>query len=323
MTASLQSNNSPAQPPERKQKTERDSIVAWLFLAPALLFLTGFFVIPVLWLVRLSLYSRPGSASPGGSRFYDPNTFTFNQYGTLLGDAYYLRILGGTLVQAVLITICVMVLAYPCAVLIHRGSSRFKVGALLLVMLPKLTNLLVLTYGLLVLFSNSGLINQVLLALGIIKEPISMFANTFAVVVTETVLLCPYPILLLVSLFERLDPNLEQAARGMGASPFRAFYETTFRLTFSGAVAGAGITFVWAFGAYVGPVIMGNPDNYTTAVEVFDLTFSQNNWPLGAALAVSNVLFVIVLLGLTGLLRWFIVDRHTRRLKAVPAGGQP
>ena len=287
----------------------------WVLLAPVLLFLTGFFVIPVAWLVRLSLFDRPGSNSPQGSRFYDPDTFTLNHYGTLLSDSYYLRVLGGTFFQAVFITVSVMVLAYPCAMLIHRSSGRFKSLATLIVLLPKMTNLLVLTYGLLVLFSNSGLINQTLLTLGIIREPLPMFANTFAVVMAETVLLAPYPVLLLVSLFEGLDPNLEQAARGMGASPIRAFYETTFKLTFSGVLAGTGITFVWAFGAYVGPVVMGNPNNYTTAVEVFELTFSQNNWPLGAALAVSNVLFVVGLLVLTGLLRWVWLERPARKLK--------
>ncbi|HEX2913210.1 MAG TPA: ABC transporter permease [Chloroflexia bacterium] len=287
---------------------------AWALLAPALLFLTTFFVVPVLWLVRLSLYSRPGSASQSGSRFYDPNTFTLDQYGTLLGQTYYLRILGGTLLQAILITISVMLLAYPCAVLIHRSSARFRAAATLIVMLPKLTNLLVLTYGLLVLLSNSGIINQALLTLKVIQEPLAMFANTFAVVVTETVLLAPYPILLLLSLFERLDPELELAARGMGASPFRAFFETTFKLTFSGALAGAGITFIWAYGAYVGPVIMGNPDNYTTANEVFDLTFNQNNWPLGAALAVCNVLFVVTLVIFSGLLRLAVTNRPAAKL---------
>ena len=262
--------------------------------------------------MRLSLYTRPGSNTRTGSRFYDPDSFTFDQYTTLLSDSYYRRILGGTVVQALLITLSVMVLAYPCAVVIHRSQARFKTFAILLVMLPKLTNLLVLTYGLLVLLSNSGVINGTLLKLGLITEPLPMFANTFAVVVSESVLLAPYPILLLLSLFERLDPNLELAARGMGASPFRAFYETTFKLTLDGLGAGAGITFVWAFGAYVGPVIMGNPDNYTTAVEVFEVTFNQNNWPLGAALAVSSVLLVVALLGATTVVQRLTIERPKR-----------
>ncbi len=289
----------------------------WVFLlAPSVLFLLIFFVTPLLWLIRLSLYDRPGSASKGGSRFYDPDSFTFKQYQELLTDPFYGKIILGTLGQAAIIAVVVMVLSYPCAVIIHRFGPRFKTGALLLVMLPKLTNLLVLTYGLLVMLSNSGVINQLLLGLGIIHEPLSMFANLFAVVVAETVLIAPYPILIQVSLFEGLDPALEQAARGMGAGPLRAFYETTFRLTLSGVLAGAGISFIWGFGAYIGPVVMGNPDNYTTAVEVYTITFENNNWPLGAALAISNVAVVLLLLVGFGLGQLFLNRTAKARAKA-------
>ncbi len=285
---------------------------AWLLLAPACLLVAGFFVVPLLFLVRVSLYSRAGSGSPGGSRFYDPDSFTFEQYRELLTDSYYGKILLGTVYQAFIVTLVVMALAYPCAVMIHRCRPGLKNGALLVVMLPKLTNLLVLTYGLLVLFSNSGLINQTLLKLGLIREPLPMFANLFAVVAAETVIIGPYPILILVSLFEGLDSALEQAARGMGARPLRAFYETTFKLTLPGAAAATLITFIWALGAYIGPVVMGNPDTYTTAVEVFNETFEHNNWPLGAALAASNVLLVLALL-----LAFSFAQRLMRRAVAV------
>ncbi len=263
----------------------------------------GFFVVPLLWLIRLSLYDRPGSASIKGSRFYDPETFTFNQYSELLSDPFYGKILVGTVFQAALITFVIMVLAYPCALLIHHAGPKLKSGGLMVVMLPKLANLLVLTYGLLVLFSNSGVINSLLLNLKLIKEPLPMFANLFAVVAAETVIIAPYPILILVSLFEKVDPSLEAAARGMGAGPVRAFYETGFKLTLSGALGAMVITFIWALGAYIGPVVMGNPENYTTAVEVFTETFDNNNWPLGAALAVSNIFLILALLLGFGLAR--------------------
>lgn len=270
---------------------------------------------PLLWLVRVSLYDRPASDSPGGSRFYSPNTFTFKQYQTLFTDPFYGSVLYGTVFQAVIITLVVMLLAYPCALLIHRLGSRLKSGAILLVMLPKLTNLLVLTYGLLVLFSNSGVINQALLNLGIIQEPLPMFANLFAVVATETVIIAPYPILILVSLFENLDPALEQAAKGMGAGPLRSFYETTFKLTLPGALVGAFITFIWGLGAYIGPVVMGNPDNYTVAVQVYTETFDNSNWPLGAALATSNVLLIVALFVSLEFIQRLLKQTQQRRLK--------
>lgn len=283
----------------------------WLLLTPALLLVGGFFVMPLLFLVRLSLYDRPGSNSPGGSRFYDPDSFTFKQYGEILGDDFYLKIFGLTLWQAALMTAVIMLLAYPCAFLIYKVRPRLKSGALLIVLLPKLTNLLVLTYGLLVMLSNSGLINSALRALGIIREPLPMFANLFAVVVAETVIVAPYPILILVSLFENLDPALESAARGMGAGPLRAFYETGFKLTLPGALTATFISFIWCVGAFIGPVVMGSPDNYTSAVEVFTVTFEYNNWPLGAALAVSNLLLLAALF-----LTYFFLRKLSQNLVA-------
>ncbi len=267
----------------------------WLLL-PMVGLLTGFFLIPLLWLIRMSLYDRPASNSSGGSRFYDPNSFTFKQYGDILTDSYYFTIISTTFLQAALITFVVMLLAYPCAIMIHRFSARLKTTALLVVILTKLTNLLVLTYGLLVLLSNSGIINSSLQKLGLIKEPISMFSNLFAVVVAETVIIAPYPVLIIVSALEGQDPTLEQAARGLGAWPLRAFYETSFKLTWSATLGASFIVFNWALGAYIGPLVMGNPDTYTVAVEVYNATFSQNNWPLGAALAVSNILLLVGLL---------------------------
>jgi ABC-type spermidine/putrescine transport system permease subunit I len=266
----------------------------WLLLAPAGLLVVGLFLMPFLWLVRISFFDRPtGSAS----RFYTPGTFTLDHYRQIATDPFFAKLALTTVLQAMLVTVVVMLLAYPCAVLIHRLRGRARTTALLAVLLPKLTNLLVLTFGLLVLLSNGGPLNRALLALGIVREPLPMFANLFAVVVTEIVIIAPYPVLILVSLLDGLDPNLEAAARGMGAGPLRAFYETSFKLTRAGAVAGAFIAFNWAMAAYIGPVAMGSPETYTIAAQVHTETFEHGNWPLGAALATCNSLLAVALLG--------------------------
>jgi ABC-type spermidine/putrescine transport system permease subunit I len=261
-----------------------------LLLAPAALMTVGLFVVPFFWLVRISFFTRPtGSAS----RFYTPDTFTLGHYREIVTDSFFSRLALTTVLQALLVMIVVMLLAYPCAVLIHRMRGRVKSAVVLAVLLPKLTNLLVLTFGLLVLLSNSGPINRSLLALGIVREPLPIFANLFALVVTEIVIIAPYPVLLLVSQLEGLDPNLEAAARGMGAGPLRAFYETGFKLTLPGAVAGAFIAFSWVMAAYIGAVAMGSPSTYTIAAQVHTETFEHGNWPLGAALATCNTLLTV------------------------------
>ena len=265
-----------------------------VLVAPATILTVGLFVVPFFWLIRISLYETPTGRAAG---FYVPDTLTLAHYARVAGDPFFRRLALTTVLQALLVMVVVMVLAYPCAVLLQRLRGRARTAGVLAVLLPKLTNLLVLTFGLLVLLSNSGPINRTLLGLGAISQPLPMFANLFALVVTEVVIIAPYPVLILVALLDGLDPTLEQAARGMGAGPLRAFYETSFKLTLPGAAAGAFIAFNWAMAAYIGPVAMGSPSTYTIAAQVHTETFEHGDWPLGAALATCNSVLVLATLG--------------------------
>jgi ABC-type spermidine/putrescine transport system permease subunit I len=256
-------------------------------------------VLPMLWLVRLSLFERTSSAG-----FYVADSFTLGHYAALLGDPYFHHVYGATLRLAVIVTLAAMVLAYPLAVYIYRAGPTLRSGVVLAVLLPKLTNLLVAMYGVLALLSNSGPLNRLLLWSGLIQQPLPMFANLFAVVVGETLIITPYPVLILASALHGVDRQLEDAARGLGASAWRAFYEVPFKLTLPAAVLAGLVTMIWAFGAFTAPVVLGNPELYPIGVEVYTTTFDDVNWPLGAALAVANLLGVLALaLGVLGVHR--------------------
>jgi ABC-type spermidine/putrescine transport system permease subunit I len=264
---------------------------AWLLLAPCLATLALFFAAPLVWLVRVSLYER--SSGPGG--FYVPGSFSLVQYATVLGDPYFQRIGLATLRLAIIVTATTMLLAYPLALYWWRAGPRLRTGTLLAVLLPKFTNLLVAMYGVLVLLANSGPINRVLLASGAIAEPLPMFANLFAVVVGETLIIAPYPILIIAAALHGVDARLVDAARGLGAGPVRAFYEVPFKLTLPSVLLAALVTLIWALGAFTAPVLLGNPALHPVAVEVYTTTFEDVNWPLGAALAVLNGAMVLAL----------------------------
>jgi ABC-type spermidine/putrescine transport system permease subunit I len=262
----------------------------WLLLAPSLGVLAVFFVLPMVWLVRLSLFERPSS---GG--FYIPDSLTLRNYAAILTDPYFRNVFVATLRLAGIVTLAAMVLAYPLAVAIHRASVSLKSSFLLAVLLPKLTNLLVAMYGVLALLSSSGPINHLLLLSGLIHQPLPMFANLFAVVFGETLIITPYPVLILASALHGVDRQLEDAARGLGASGWRAFYEVTFKLTLPSALLATLVTLVWALGAFTAPVVLGNPELYPVGVEVYTTTFEDVNWPLGAALASVNLVGVLAL----------------------------
>jgi ABC-type spermidine/putrescine transport system permease subunit I len=264
----------------------------FLLVAPSLLALAAFFVLPMLWLVRLSLLDRVGS---GG--FYVDDSFTLRHYAAILSDPYFHNLAVVTLKLGLIVTLAAMTLAYPLAIYLYRANPALKTSVLLAVLLPKFTNLLVVMYGVLVLLSNSGPINRLLVWTGLVQHPMSMFANLFAVVVGETLIITPYPVLILASALHGVDRQLEEAARGLGASRWRAFYEVPFRLTLPSALLAALVTLIWALGAFTAPVVLGNPELYPLGVEVYTTTFEDANWPLGAALASVNLLVVLGLAG--------------------------
>jgi ABC-type spermidine/putrescine transport system permease subunit I len=267
----------------------------WLLLAPALLTLGLFFALPLAWLVRVSFYRR--ASGPGG--FYLADTFTLEHYAAVFGDSYFHHLAWTTAKIGLIVTATTLLLAYPLAVYLWRAGPILKTGTLLAVLLPKLTNLLVAMYGVLVLLANAGPINRLLLALGLIREPLPMFANLFAVVVGETLIIAPYPILIIATALHGVDGRLIDAARGMGAGPLRAFYEVPFKLTLPSVLLAGLVSLIWALGAFTAPVVLGNPELYPASVEVYTETFENVNWPLGATLAVVNALFVLALVLVT------------------------
>ncbi len=276
----------------------------WLLLSPCLGLLAVFFVLPLAWLVRVSLYQRTSGA--GG--FYIADSFTLDHYAAVMTDPYFRGIALATLRLGLVVTATTLLLAYPLAVYLWRAGPTLKRGTLLAILLPKLTNLLVAMYGVLVVLANAGPINSLLLAGGIVREPLAMFANLFAVVVGETLILVPYPVLIIATALHGVDPRLVEAARGMGAGPLRAFYEVPFKLTLPSVLLAALVSLVWALGAFAAPVVLGNPDLYPVAVEVYTTTFEDVNWPLGATLAVLNMAVVTLLAMST-----YVVQRRIER----------
>ena len=262
-----------------------------LYLTPAVLGLLCFFVAPTLWLFRLSLYS----SAPSGSGFYVADSLTLQHYADVLSDPYFRNLGAATLKLGLAVTAAAMLTAYPLAVYLYRARPAIKAGVLLAVLLPKFSNVLVGMYGVLVLLANSGPINRFLLWTGLINAPLPMFASLFAVVVGETLVVAPYPVLILASALHGVDRGLEDAARGLGASPLRAFYEVPFKLTLPSLALAALVTLIWALGAFTAPLVLGNPEWYPVGVEVYSRTFEDANWPLGATLAVSNLIMVGVI----------------------------
>jgi ABC-type spermidine/putrescine transport system permease subunit I len=265
----------------------------WLAAPSALLFLV-FFVAPLGWMLRLSTYEAGGK---GQSRFYETGTFTLAHYREIVTDPYFLKLGWVTLQVGVIITLVTMLVALPFAIYVYRARGVYKRFLLLAVILPKLTNLLVLMYGVLLLLGDTGYINEVLMSAHVIQQPLPLFANLPALVFGEVLIVLPYPVLMLVAAMESIDPSYEDAAQSLGAGPVRAFYETVIKLIVPALMTSSLVTLIWGFGAFVAPTILGSPDYYTIAIEVYAETLENVKWPLGAALATVYVGFITLMVG--------------------------
>lgn len=292
-------------PEDRPTLSERIAPYArQLLLAPMIGLLVVFFLVPILWLLRISFYRSNGASGFGiggasgqeGGGYYVEGTWTLDNYVRFFTDDYFLSILTFTLGYALLVTLVTMLLAYPMAYYIYRAPPRLKSILLLIVILPKISNMLVLVYGLQMLLANNGPVNELILLTGLSDEPVKMVYTLFSAVVSKVLLVIPYTILVITATMHTLDPSLREAARGLGAGPARTFWAVTFPLSLPGTLIALLITIVWALGAFVSPSLLGNPQTQTLAVEVPKQTFENVNWAMGAAIAfvILGIMTVIV-----------------------------
>ena len=214
----------------------------WLLAAPALGLLLAFFALPLLLLVRVSLLESPES----GVGFYRPGTWTSRAYAELLGERFGRNIIAFTVLLGAGVASLSLLIGYPLALFIHSLPRRAKFLALGVVVLPKLANVFIVVYSLNLLLGSSGPVNRALVGLGLAHEPILLTHNLTGVVIAETFLILPYAILVLVPVFDRIDPNLTAAVRGLGAGPWRAFRRVTVPLSLPGVVVAGQLCLIWA-----------------------------------------------------------------------------
>ncbi len=266
-----------------------------LLAAPALFLLTLLLAGPLVLLVRVSLY-EPAC----GRGFYTPDTWTIGNFTDLLSDTDFRAIAGFSVVMGFVLTFLTLLIAYPLALFIHALQGTWRTLAVTAVLVPKLANVLVLIFGLQFLLSSAGPINRLLLVLGLLDEPVLLHRNRVGMVVGEVYLLLPYAVLILLAGLSRIDPALVQAARGLGARPWQAFWRVTWPLSRPGLAAAGPLVLIWALAALLGPLFLGSPQETTLAVEVERQALGYGAWPRAAATAVLLVGTIAACLLLAG-----------------------
>ena len=210
----------------------------------------------------------------------------FSNFSFVFGDDLYIAAFLNSLKVAGISTVLALLLGYPMAYGIARAPGAWRNVLFLLVVLPFFTSFLLRVYAWLGLLGRSGPINDLLLALGIVHEPLQLLQTDFAVYLGMVYSYLPFMVLPLYSAIEKLDLTLLEAAADLGCRPTKAFFTITLPLTKEGIFAGCLLVFIPAVGEYVIPALLGGPDTLMIGRVVWDEFFGNRDWPVASALAI-------------------------------------
>lgn len=270
-------HNSHARPPGR---------VGWLLLAPLLLWLAAFVIVPMLILFVYSFCTRDDLGRVVFS-------FTLENYERVF-DPSYLKILGRSVGYAALTTVICVAVGYPVAWFMARQRESVRHKLLLLVMIPFWTSFLIRTYAWIAILKSEGLLNGLLQWAHVIAVPLDILYTPTAVVIGLVYAYLPFMILPIYGSAEKLDNALVEAAHDLGAGPIRAFSEVIIPLTWPGISAGILLVFVPAIGMFAITDLMGGAQVPMIGNVIQNQFFRARNWPFGAALGVIFTLMFIV-----------------------------
>ncbi|MGH7261131.1 MAG: ABC transporter permease [Nitrospiraceae bacterium] len=256
-------------------------------LAPALVWMGVFFVLPLLVVLLISFASR---GTYGGVEW----TFTLANYRDL-ADPLYLYIYARSFVLALATTGLCLCFGFPLAYYIAKAPARWQGIWLVLVLIPFWTNFLVRTYAWINVLRADGLLNAALMGMGIINEPIEVLYSDLAVLIGLVYGYLPFMVLPLYAALERLDDSLVDAARDLYASGWAVLTRVIVPLTKPGIVAGCLLVFIPSLGAYITPDLLGGARSMMIGTFIQHEYLVVRDWPLGSA--ASFILMAMVLVG--------------------------
>jgi putative spermidine/putrescine transport system permease protein/mannopine transport system permease protein len=277
-------NETPAAKPPRYWNAARNS-AALAF--PAFAFLAMFLIVPLLRVVATSFSGKP---------------LSLDNYERIFTSPLYLHVILNTFLMAVVVTAVCLIAAYPLAFAIARARGWLKKLLLIVVLVPLWSSVVIRSYAWMILFQKRGVLNEGLLALGIIDRPLQILQTSTAVQIAMVHILLPFMVLPLVTTMSAVDETFLRAGRILGAGPLRLFLRVYLMLTLPGVTAGCSLVFITSLGFYITPALLGGTKNTMVAVTIEQAVSVFFDWPLASALSTTLLLVTIALyLGYTRL----------------------
>jgi putrescine transport system permease protein len=275
--------------------TGRTGVIAipylWLFL---------FFLIPFAYVLKISLSESLIAIPPyssliewGEEALVSIHLNLGNYLFLLEDDLYWFSYVNSAKIALISTVVCLLI-GYPMAYGIARAHPAYRNTLLLLIILPFWTSFLLRVYAWIGILKNNGLVNNILMGMGVIDEPIVMLQTDFAVYLGIVYSYLPFMILPLYANLEKLDGTLLEAASDLGCRPIKAFLVVTLPLSLPGIIAGSMLVFIPAVGEFVIPALLGGPDTLMIGRVLWDEFFSNRDWPVASAVAIAMLLFLVV-----------------------------
>ncbi|MCB9992195.1 MAG: ABC transporter permease subunit [Hyphomicrobiaceae bacterium] len=271
-----------------------------LVVAAPMLWLVIFFLIPFAVVLKIAL-SVPMIAQPP----YSPLTewtndgelivkLNFGNFQFLMGDPLYINAYLSSLKIAAISTVLTLLVGYPMAYFIARSSERWRNLMLMLIILPFWTSFLLRVYAWIGFLKANGVINNFLMSIGIIHEPLVMLQTDFAVYLGIVYTYLPFMILPLYANLVKLDDSLLEASADLGGRPLTTFFNITLPLSMPGIIAGSMLVFIPAVGEFVIPALLGGANTLMIGRVLWDEFFSNRDWPFASTVAIAMLALLVV-----------------------------
>lgn len=217
-----------------------------------------------------------------------------SNYAYLLEDSLYVSAYWSSIKVAFFSTLLTLLVAYPMAYYIARTTERRRNVLLMLIILPFWTSFLLRVYAWIGILKTNGIINNLLMGLGITSEPIIMMQTNFAVYVGIVYTYLPFMVLPLFTNLVKLDNSLLEASADLGASPMTTFFNVTLPLSVPGIIAGSMLVFIPVVGEFVIPALLGGPDTLMIGKVLWNEFFSNRDWPVASAVAIVMLVLLVI-----------------------------
>jgi putrescine transport system permease protein len=282
----------------------------WLLILPPLGFLIVFFLVPFAFALKISFAETAVHVPPftdaltRGADHHLHWALTLANYRYLLTDDVYGVAYLYSLRTAFFSTLICLLLGYPMAYAIARTHRTLQGILLLVIILPFWTSFLLRVYALENIIRDNGILNTVLLHLGLISHPLRIMRTSLAVYLGIIYSYLPFMVLPLFATLEKLDPALLEAAADLGSPPWRAFLDVTLPLSLPGVIAGSMLVFIPAVGEFVIPSLLGGPNTLMIGRVLWDEFFGNHDWPVASAVAIA---FLVLLVGPIAIYQYYNV----------------